>query len=68
VFSLVFYYRSMAYEHRRVINKLKDHLVLEGKHKNLLISQLVSARDEKIEQQGTEKFTEEDILLRSLSS
>jgi len=68
VFSFVFYYRSMAYEHRRVINKLKDHLVLEGKHKNLLISQLASARDETIEPQGTEKFTEEDILLRSLSS
>jgi len=68
VFSFVFYYRSMAYEHRRVINKLKDHLVLEGKHKNLLISQLASARDETIEQQGTEKFTEEDILLLSLSS
>lgn len=68
VLSLVFYYRSMSHEHRRVISKLKDHLVLEGKHKKLLLSQLVSARDTKTEQQRNGKYSEEDFFLLSLSS
>lgn len=68
VLSLVFYYRSMAQEHRRAIKTLQDHLVLEGKHKKQLLSQLVTARDEKTEQPGTAKFSEEDILLLTLSS
>ena len=69
VLSLVFYYRSMTHEHRRVISTLKDHLVLEGKHKKLLLDQLISAaREEKTEQQKAAKYSEEDILLLSLSS
>lgn len=69
VLSLVFYYRSMANEHRRVISTLKDHLVLEGKHQQILLSQLVSSHEQSTEeQQGTVTYSEEDILLLSLSS
>lgn len=65
VVSLVFYYRSMSREHHRVIITLKEHLVLEGKHKKLLLSQLASLRCDKQEQQGNDKYSEEDILLSS---
>ena len=68
VFSLLYYYRSMTHEHRRVINKLKEHLIFEGKYKKMLLSQLVSHREENPEEQKTERYNEEDILLLSLSA
>lgn len=68
VFSLLYYYRSMTREHRRVIRTLKEHLIFEGKYKKVLLSQLVSHREEKTELLETERYDEEDILLRSLSA
>ena len=68
VLSLLYYYRSMTHELRRVIGTLKDHLIFEGKYKKDLLSQLVTQREEKTEQQKTEKYSEEDMLLLSLSS
>ena len=68
VFSLLYYYRSMTHEHRRVINTLKEHLIFEGKYKKMLLSQMISHREEKLEQQKSERYNEEDILLLSLSA
>ena len=68
VFSLLYYYRSMTHEHRRVIGTLKEHLIFEGKYKKVLLSRLVSQRDENTEQQKTERYSEEDILMLSLSA
>ena len=68
VLSLLYYYRSMTREHRRVIGTLKEHLIFEGKYKKSLLSQLVSHREEKTELQKTEICNEEDILLLSLSA
>lgn len=68
VLSLLYYYRSMAHQHRRVINTLKEHLVFEGKYKKVLLSQSISHREEKPEQQKIERYNEEDILLLSLSA
>lgn len=68
VLSLLYYYRSMAHQHRRVINTLKEHLIFEGKYKKVLLSQSISHREEKPEQQKIERYNEEDILLQSLSA
>lgn len=64
VFSLLYYYRSMTHEHRRVIKTLKDHLIFEGKFKKQLLSQLVAQPAEV----KTATYSEEDILMLSLSS
>ncbi|PFX25466.1 Transmembrane channel-like protein 7 [Stylophora pistillata] len=67
VLSLLYYYRSMAHEHRRVIKTLKNHLIYEGKFKKKLLSQLVSQPyGDRNERKGSEKYSEEDILLASL--
>ena len=68
VLSLLYYYRFMAHQHRRVINTLKEHLIFEGKYKKVLLSQSISHREEKPEQQKIERYNEEDILLQSLSA
>ena len=68
VFSLMYYYRSMTHEHRRAINTLKERLIFEGKYKKVLLSQLASNREEKLEHHKTERYNEEDMLLLSLSA
>ena len=40
--GLLFHYRSMVVAHRKLIDKLTDHLALEGIHKKMLLSHLES--------------------------
>jgi hypothetical protein len=62
---VLYYYRAMTHAQKKMINMLKDQLVMEGRDKRFLMDRLLRANEDKLKPLATSEKRAEDVRTES---